>query len=98
MIDPRDIAWRAVDAMITAGAKKHRKEAWKNEPATMHSQKASRHAQTASLLLDHPDFCSDPETAEQHLEQTITRATMALTILRQKQQDKGLKQHYPAEE
>jgi hypothetical protein len=94
MIDPRDIAWRSVDDMLNAGAKKHRKHAWKEEPLSMHIQKGARHAITAELLTENPDYCKDPETSEQHLEQAICRLTMALTILRQKEQDKGLKQHY----
>jgi hypothetical protein len=94
MIDPRDLAWRAVDAMLKTGAKKHRKDAWQNEPVSMHIQKGARHGITAELLTENPDYCRDPETAVQHLEQAICRYTMALAILRQKEQDKGLKQCY----
>lgn len=97
MIDPRDLAWRAVDRMISDGLKKHDGQAWRSQPIGMHLQKGTRHSLTTMLLLEHPEFCKDPEGAVQHLEQAICRLTMALAQLLQKEQDKGIRQFYSPE-
>lgn len=59
-------------------AQGHSDSAWKDEPATMHIQKAARHAITASLLLEHPDYTKDAETALEHAENALCRLAMAV--------------------
>jgi hypothetical protein len=82
MTDPRQVAWDAVDRVLKKGiAQGHASESWRSEPVTMHLSKGSRHGNTAMLLLDHPDFIKDKETAAEHTENMAVRAIMALTIL-----------------
>lgn len=80
---PEQLAADVVRRMIEEGLKKHGVESWRTEPVTMHAGKAARHAQTACLLLDHPEYTQDAETAEEHLERAICRAVMALWRLNQ---------------
>ena len=82
MNDPRQVAWDAVDRVLKKGlAQGHGSESWRSEPVTMHLLKSSRHGNTATLLLDHPDFINDKETAAEHIENMAVRAIMALTII-----------------
>jgi hypothetical protein len=81
MTDPRLIAYLAVAEKIAEGAKKHDPSAWRHQPPTMHLSKAARHLMTAILLIDHPDYTKDAESAADHIKQAITRATMSLEIL-----------------
>lgn len=82
MIDPRQVAWEAVDRVLKKGlAQGHKEHSWRDEPTTMHLSKGSRHGNTAMLLIDHPDFIKDKETAAEHAENMAVRAVMALTQL-----------------
>lgn len=78
----QDIIDRVLQKGIDQG---HSPDAWKTEPVSMHLLKASRHALTAALLLDHPDYTKDRETAREHAENALTRMWMALEILEAKQ-------------
>jgi hypothetical protein len=82
MKDPRQVAWDAVDRVLKKGlAQGYTAENWRTEPAAMHLLKAARHGNTAVLLLDHPDYIKDKETAAEHTENMAVRAILALTIL-----------------
>lgn len=82
-LDPRQVAYDLVDRVLKKGiAQGHNPDAWKTEPTTMHLQKAARHAITACLLLDHPEYTKDDETALEHAENCLTRCAMALVVLK----------------
>jgi hypothetical protein len=81
MLDPRKVAFDTVEEMLKEGAKKHDPLAWRKEPTAMHLMKSARHAQTAVLLLDHPEYTKDAESAIIHAKQDLCRAAMALTQL-----------------
>lgn len=79
---PEELAADVVRRMIEEGLKKHGQESWRTEPVTMHLAKAARHAQTACLLLDHPEYTQDAETAIEHAERAICRAVMGLWVIK----------------
>lgn len=80
VMNPQGLAYLTIQKMQEKGlAKGHIEDAWKTEPKTMHIQKAARHCMTALLVMEHPDFCKDPETYREHLEQALCRVAFALT-------------------
>lgn len=81
MTDARLTAFLAVDEKMDEGLKKHVGEAWRDEPISMHLQKAARHLLSALLLLDHPEYTKDAESISDHIKQGLTRAAMALDNL-----------------
>ena len=84
-VTPEELAADTVRRMIIEGLKKHGEETWRDEPITMHLGKAARHAQTASLLIDHPDYTQDAESALDHAERAVCRAVMALWVIKQRE-------------
>lgn len=83
MKHPPALAYLTVLEIMEKGvAKGHANDGWKAEPFAMHVHKAARHGMTCLLLAEHPDYCKDEETAVEHLEQMLTRAAIALAILK----------------
>lgn len=76
--DPILVAAQAVEETIMEGLKKHAGESWRGEPMAMHLTKAARHCMTALLILEHPEYTTDAETARSHIKNAITRSVMAL--------------------
>lgn len=62
----------------------HVPDGWKNYPVAMHIQKAARHDLTCLLLLEHPEHCTDIETALDHAERALTRNAMVVHLLRER--------------
>ena len=83
-LDPRYVAFSVVGKIMQEGLKKHQRDVWREEPTSMHIQKASRHLLRTLLLLQHPDYNKDDETALQHLKNALCRASMAVTNLMEK--------------
>lgn len=78
-MNPEALAYLTVQEMQEKGlAKGHQQDAWKTEPKAMHLQKAARHCLSALLLLEHPEYCKDAETALEHMQQALCRVDFAL--------------------
>lgn len=81
-MNPRISAYVTVDETMDEGlAQGHPQDGWKTEPIAMHLLKASRHGQTCALLLEHPEYCKDRETALEHAKRMLTRAAFVVSIL-----------------
>lgn len=76
MLNPRQVAYDAVDKMIDEGLKKHVGESWRTEPIRMHILKAIGHLVTALRVIE---GYSQPD-GENHLDNGICRASMARSI------------------
>lgn len=83
--NPRTICEPIIHEIMHQGeAKGHGRDAWHDEPVTMHLMKGTRHGLTAIGMLNHPEFVRDKETALQHIDQGIARLAFARAILTDK--------------
>lgn len=74
MLDPRQVAYDAVDEMMKIGLKKHQEHGWRIEPQNNHIGKGIRHGITHQLIKEG----NQPLDGEMHLKNAICRFTMAL--------------------
>jgi len=80
----RRVAHDTVDRILQKGlAQGHGLDSWKTEPVTMHLQKAARHALTAEMLVAHPEYNKDKETALEHAQNSLCRIAMCVAILQE---------------
>jgi hypothetical protein len=78
---PPLVAYETTTRIMKKGiAQGHVGGAWAGEPSPMHIKKSARHALTADLLLEHPEFCRDKETSLEHLELSLCRMAFAVAI------------------
>lgn len=83
--NPRTICEPIIHEIMHQGETKgHGRDAWYDEPVTMHLMKGTRHGLTAIGMIDHPTFVKDKETALQHIDQAIARMAFARAILTDK--------------
>jgi hypothetical protein len=81
MKNPPLVSHDVIVRMMKKGiAQGHVAGAWATEPVAMHIKKSARHALTADLLMEHPEFCKDRETYYEHLELSLCRMAFAVTI------------------
>lgn len=79
-INPVEIASETVRITMGKGLGKHAADSWRDEPLQNHTLKCARHALTAQLQADG----LSPLDGENHLENAICRAVMALAKTKEK--------------
>lgn len=82
MIEPDELARGTVLKVLNIGSMKEgRDESWRQRDVKFHIMKSITHNMRALQLLE--GHIIDPETVLEHMERSLTRDAMALTVMLQ---------------